>query len=539
MSYTKQNFVDGDVLTAKALNLMDEQIAKNDTNKVNLPTDEEGNLLYGKAGQVLISKGDGTVEWLEAEEEAPEGSLPFEKTAKLVQHKPIVGTKLKCTSIIAPTATGVSSITITRCGKNLVEVQDGTTFPQGTAFVDALKFFGDSGLYLTCQVYLELVGAEANIRYSYTNNGKNIGEQGVIIADGESGISYVTMGNANGESGCPPSATSAFFGFRRGAATTKFNYSNFQVEVGTSATAFEEYQGDTYTINLGRTVYGGKFNWATGELTITHDLVGGAVVEKETPETVEFEAKNIYALATASGINTIYSDCGQTTVSGYISGGSVGEITNSENIVTLKYSDKRLLALGDSITNAGKYLKSLQSYVPFKGIDNQGIGGATMLRRGQDSDCCLLIDSLETNVTNADVITIAYGTNDAGYLAGAYQLGEIAASGSEFDKTSFIGAYQYTIEKILTWKPTVKIILVVPAYAMTTGDKATKDAMTQAIRDIANFYALEYVDLYYKSGMNAFNVGTLENPIYTWDGLHPSDIFGDITAKKFIPILLY
>lgn len=41
-----------------------------------------------------------------------------------------------------------------------------------------------------------------------------------------------------------------------------------QIEADTVATAFEPYRGENFTIELGQSVYGGSYNWTTGELTI-------------------------------------------------------------------------------------------------------------------------------------------------------------------------------------------------------------------------------------------------------------------------------
>lgn len=48
---------------------------------------------------------------------------------------------------------------------------------------------------------------------------------------------------------------------------------NIMVELGSTATAYEPYQGTTYTTTLGRTVYGGTLDVVSGELTVTHAMV--------------------------------------------------------------------------------------------------------------------------------------------------------------------------------------------------------------------------------------------------------------------------
>ena len=55
-----------------------------------------------------------------------------------------------------------------------------------------------------------------------------------------------------------------------GVTTT---YNNVQFELGSTATAYEPYEGDTFNTELGRTVYGGSLDLTTGELKITHAYV--------------------------------------------------------------------------------------------------------------------------------------------------------------------------------------------------------------------------------------------------------------------------
>ena len=43
---------------------------------------------------------------------------------------------------------------------------------------------------------------------------------------------------------------------------------SIQIEQGSAATAYEPYQGDTYTADFGQTVYGGTLDWLTGVLTV-------------------------------------------------------------------------------------------------------------------------------------------------------------------------------------------------------------------------------------------------------------------------------
>lgn len=53
-----------------------------------------------------------------------------------------------------------------------------------------------------------------------------------------------------------------------GAGIGTYKLYNVQIENSSSATAYEPYQGETYTITLGDTIYGGVLDVTTGELTV-------------------------------------------------------------------------------------------------------------------------------------------------------------------------------------------------------------------------------------------------------------------------------
>lgn len=63
-----------------------------------------------------------------------------------------------------------------------------------------------------------------------------------------------------------------------------------QIECGDVATSYEPYMGKTITAELGQTVYGGTYNWETGELTLDKALVSLDGSEcsyyKSSPDTI-------------------------------------------------------------------------------------------------------------------------------------------------------------------------------------------------------------------------------------------------------------
>ena len=111
---------------------------------------------------------------------------------------------------------------------------------------------------------------------------------------------------------------------------------NLQLEVGTVATPFEPYRGQTYTADFGETVYGGTLDWTTGVLTKTHEYIasyqgesvgdewisstgllstGAEVLYRlDEPEVMQLSPHQILAI---SGTNTVYCDTGDVTVTGY------------------------------------------------------------------------------------------------------------------------------------------------------------------------------------------------------------------------------
>ena len=115
-------------------------------------------------------------------------------------------------------------------------------------------------------------------------------------------------------------------------------YENIQLEYGAQSTSYEPFskKNNIVTISLGQMVYGGMLDVTTGVLTKTHenipsytgedvgddwmsstgDLTNGAqvVYRLPQPEIIQLDPVEIAAF---SGVNTVYADTGDVTVSGY------------------------------------------------------------------------------------------------------------------------------------------------------------------------------------------------------------------------------
>lgn len=57
------------------------------------------------------------------------------------------------------------------------------------------------------------------------------------------------------------------------ATTCDYTVSNIQLEYGATATAYEPYNGDTYTMELGQTVYSGSVDWNRGVMVVDKAFV--------------------------------------------------------------------------------------------------------------------------------------------------------------------------------------------------------------------------------------------------------------------------
>ena len=120
---------------------------------------------------------------------------------------------------------------------------------------------------------------------------------------------------------------------------------------------------------------------------------------------------------------------------------------------------------------------------------------------------CELLKSID--FSKVDIITIAYGTND-------YTDDKKTDSDDKYDITTYGGALRYSLEKIMKAYPHIQIALCSQLYryfpnkeGVITGDSEDTmfggnylSAFLKKTEEIANEYALYYLDNYYGSGIN-------------------------------------
>ena len=293
---------------------------------------------------------------------------PFETTGSIVQCHPVEHYPLGVVSRIEPVQSGSGnpssdnvrpisgwdSVHVTRCGKNLLKASksDITRELNGivgnyTANNDTFAIKGTNKassnfliLSITPYVYPYFKPGD---KYTILNNSPNGIYINLTYINTSDNIASLVYNDTQTTFTVPEDyirLNKLQVGISTSVSTIDTTF-NIQLEVGSTATAHEPYQGNTYSADFGQTVYGGTLDWNTGMLTVTHGQIaayageslpgawisdrdvyadgampttGAQVVYKlATPTTIQLTPQQITAL---SGTNTLYTDSGDTAVSG-------------------------------------------------------------------------------------------------------------------------------------------------------------------------------------------------------------------------------
>lgn len=188
---------------------------------------------------------------------------------------------------------GVDKVNLTDCGKNLLsmKVYDGGSYnsavgTQWTLTESTNQFTKSGNSYSittssTWRYFTVLMPIVSGVNY-YLHLER--------ASDGSDAISYTyldkdfkVLANSNNtqtpyttDSSLNPPANAAYYAMvftNRSTANCTITITNPYVIVGSTATAYEAYNGTTVVINLGGTYYGGSVDCVTGKITLTHKLV--------------------------------------------------------------------------------------------------------------------------------------------------------------------------------------------------------------------------------------------------------------------------
>lgn len=232
---------------------------------------------------------------------------------------------------IDPTTEGVTAVTLTRTGRNLIshldynitkghtatiitedciDVTVPTSYDYGIIPVH-LKGGVTYTLVIDWEVYGRDEGATSSTKIAYRINlpgASNV--QQTVTSNGENRYvkTYTPEDDGAYDIICYPNHGSAL----KACSRTRVMLLEGAYTADT-APAFESCARQTLTVALPETVYGGTLDWTNGTLTITHDADGA---ELEAPETYQLDPQQLTLL---KGYNALWSDAGDTAVT-YIAG---------------------------------------------------------------------------------------------------------------------------------------------------------------------------------------------------------------------------
>ena len=224
---------------------------------------------------------------------------------------------------IAPTLTGTNAVNMVQSGKNLISTieQGGIDGTNGTETASNTRVRTGfikvtSSTKYTCAVN----SSNTNMVVFQVVEYSSASTSGFISATGKNAISTTFT----------TSATTKYIRVTARDTTsaniTPTDLSNWQLEQGETATTFEAFNGEQYTANLGRTVYGADVDIVTGEGEATH---GKLVLSSENMNIISRVNANKYRVFNADfGAEVTGSDYATNIL---VSGGSLRPQTGSSN----------------------------------------------------------------------------------------------------------------------------------------------------------------------------------------------------------------
>lgn len=200
---------------------------------------------------------------------------------------------------------------------------------------------------------------------------------------------------------------------------------------------------------------------------------------------------------------------------------------------TLKWKGLGWGTLGDSITAAEGYQPLVAEALGFGRVVNYGKSGCPMTAGG-DRDYGATVHISETVDPGLECVTVFAGIND-------FRLHKPVGKPGSGSIHTFYGAYELTVERLLSANPARRVSLWTPlqrdkdGYDNLTVNEAGHrlEEYAEAVRHVGRIYALPVLDLYAASGFNRMTL-----PLLTSDGLHPNEAGHRRIADMAVPFLL-
>ena len=150
-------------------------------------------------------------------------------------------------------------------GKNLCDA----VLVQGTRSTNGVL---STGTWAVCVTHAELVPVVPGIKvYISTSIGAFTSAYRYYLYDKDKQL-ISTVGGIAYNAGVDIPSNAAFFAFQY-AGTDYERYIGAQIMVSTKWDDYAPYQGNTYFLDFGETVYGGKVDWHAGEMTVTREVL--------------------------------------------------------------------------------------------------------------------------------------------------------------------------------------------------------------------------------------------------------------------------
>ena len=242
---------------------------------------------------------------------------------------------------------GRNSLEVTRCGKNLINAAKYYNKPNLWTY-DGNTWVGLNPYYyylVLAPVYLQSgnITISVNVDSEYNTMRVLVSKNGGQTSSGATVVAITSPGDFTGTYSVPEAGLYyvkfADYADHPGNMVT---LSNIQIEVGSTPTPYEPYQGNDYTLTLPETIYGGTVDAVTGVGSKTWGYIAsyngeslpgewisdrdvysagttpttGAQVAYKLATPEPFQATGNQALPAVTGLNTVYTDGDSLAVSG-------------------------------------------------------------------------------------------------------------------------------------------------------------------------------------------------------------------------------
>ena len=272
---------------------------------------------------------------------------------------------------------GYSSANITRCGVNLWELSDDTKLnSQQCSYI-----YENNGVNITASGTFARIGYVMPVKVGETYTISFYGQgtanfinvyYGNTTSWGDSyGRSYLSSTRTKYTKTITANSNVLFVGFyaTNDGTTGDMVIEDFMLEVGASASDFVAYNGQTYAISFGQTVYGGVLDVTRGKLHVTHILKKVSDISW-TYRTISGVTGYIFLSNDITGIKagqspTMASCYAIKTNRNYIDGDGQVAISNNTTALDIVVKDDTYTSADDFVQNRGNETFVFELATPF------------------------------------------------------------------------------------------------------------------------------------------------------------------------------